>query len=427
MTIIMILFLLGICAACFAAPISSSVRKRSSKVWGDLQADGLRSIIREDERYLSFPALACLKNGDVLLAFRDGRNCFRDYPEELIDGVYQSHFDWQSEPRLMRSTDGGHTWEREKFPRSRKELDQDHARGIGYQDVGMTPLPDGRVVMVVFRWQFSHERPKVDPTTPVQEFEATPYQKYRYAHNLSPVYSVSDAEGRNWSPFKVIDVPDPDTGGMWGLTTRTGGVMLDETTVGWAFSVASQLGDKQLGTNYMLKYHLNADCWAFGATMAAGSHELPMEEPTIHRAPDGRLLGFHRCSPAGYMFANFSDDNGMTWSPPVRSDLWGFPYAALNLDNCDVLLAYGYRRGPFGMRLARLTDGRVETFDPADEFVLRDDGLNEDIGYPSLVVMPDQTILLAYYYMAQDDADKRTRYIVVEHLRMDSHVSQSLL
>lgn len=426
MTTILFIVALAGCAACFAVS-SMPVRKRPSGTWEGWRVEEPRSIVRVDERYFSFPALTCLNNGDVLLAFRDGRNCFRDYPDELIDGVYHSHYDWQSEPRLMRSTDGGRTWHWEKPPpRSQSEFEQDHANGIGYQDVGLTRLPDGRVVMTVFRWQFTHERPRVDPTVPVQRFEPTPFQRFQYAYNLPPVYSVSDVEGRRWSPFKVIDLPDPDTGGPWRLTTRNGGVMLDGATVGWPFSVATQTVDQAQSSSYMLKYHVRTDRWEFGSTIAAGSHELPMEEPLIHRASDGRLLGFYRCSPVGYTFANFSEDNGVTWSPPARTGIWGFPYAALNLDGGDVLLVYGYRRAPFGMRMAQLKDGRAETFDPADEFVLRDDGLNEDIGYPSLAVMPDRTVLLAYYYMTHNDPDRRTRYVVVDRLRTDRLASEAL-
>lgn len=375
--------------------------------------------IKSDERYLAFPALACLDNGDILMAFRSGRNCYRDFPEVLVNGTGHPHTDWCSEPWLARSTDGGRTWNIEEPPRSKAELEQDHARGIGYQDVGLTKLPDGRVMLVVFRWQYDNNPPPAGLATSVRENPPTLYEPFRYAYRLTPVYTICDPAGKTWTPFKPIDVRVPGTGEQWGLATRNGGVLLDQDTVGWPFycDEAGPGPQAKFGC-HLLKYRISTDTWTYGTRMDVGHDQEPMEEPLIHRRPDGALVAYYRLSSVGYMFSNVSHDNGETWSNAMQTKLWGYPFAALTVNGRDVLLAYGYRREPFGIRMALLAGGDVQAFDPNNEVVVRDDGASDDLGYPTFCVISDQEALLAYYYASKEDWDP-TRYIAVQQITLN--------
>lgn len=384
------------------------------------------AIIRSSEHYYAFPSLVTLDNGDLLLAFRSGRSCYRDFPEALDLGYHHPHTDYCSEPWLARSTDNGVTWALEPTPRSRREMDRDHADGIGYQDVGFTKLPDGRVMLSVFRWKYSNEAPPDDLASPVRQeallehrapnstYDYSRYQPYRYAYRIPPVYSICDVTGRNWAKFKEIDVPEPTTGKRWGLAARNGGVVLDDDALGMPFYCEPDSGTQEISGCHLLRYCISRDQWSYGNQMAAGSEELPMEEHMIHRAPDGRLLGFYRCTKAGYMFYNESHDNGESWSDLVRTNVWGHPFTALTVNDSDVLLAYGYRRPPFGIRMTLLTNGDVHSFDPEDEIVVRDDGRDDDTGYPTMCLTDDRMIVLAYYYMTKDDRGHQARYIAIE-------------
>lgn len=386
------------------------------------------ATLRRSDRYLSFPALVSLDNGDLLLAFRSGRNCYRDYPEALNLGCQHPHTDPRSQPWLARSTDGGRTWKFENPPCSPELMEQDHARGIAYQDVGFTRLPDGRVMLSVFRWKYSNEPPPADISFAPREenlaehgsprgevtYDYRRYQPFRYAWCITPVYSICDPVGRNWTPFKPIDVVDAESGKKWCLATRNGGVMLDEKSVAWPFYGGYDPASPRFSGCHWFKYDLIADRWSYGTQLAAGSEQVLMEEPLLHRHPDGRLIGFYRTSTPGYMFSNFSRDNGQTWSPARQTPAWGHPFAALTMDN-DILLAYGYRRDPMGIRMAILKDGDPHAFNPADEIIVRDDGVDDDIGYPTFCTAPDGTIVLAYYFRSTRDAEPE-RYIAVERL-----------
>lgn len=387
--------------------------------------------VRVAHRYLAFPAIASLDNGDLLLAFRSARNCYRDFPEALNGGLHHPHTDYCSEPWLARSTDGGVMWDLEDPPRSRDALDADHAQGIGYQDVGLTKLPDGRVMLSVFRWKYDHDRPPDDLATavrvdggngsraPTDTYDYSRYEPFRYAYILEPVYTIADADGRNWTPFRTIDVAEPTAGRRWGLASRNGGVLLDEDTVGWPFYCEPTPEAPASGGCHLLRYHITQDRWSYGSQMAAGSVALPMEEQLVHRAPDGRLIAFYRCTAVGYMFTNFSLDNGRTWSAATRTRLWGYPFAALTIAG-DVLLAYGYRRDPMGLRMCWLPGGEVGAFEPGREIIVRDDALDHDIGYPSMCRTDDGTIVLTYYFRSQTDTDTPTRYIEIERISPDS-------
>lgn len=378
------------------------------------------AVVKSEDRYISFPALTCLDNGDILLAFRSGRNCYRDFPEALCRGGHP-HTDWCSEPWLARSRDDGASWTIESSPRSRKELDADHAAGIGYQDVGFTKLPDGRAMLSVFRWRYANDvllnmstsvREAMRSKAPGDAYDYSRWEPFRYAQMILPVYFICDRAGKNWTPMKPIDVPEPGTGRQWAVGTRNGGVLLDDDTVGWPFYFGERPQQANSGC-HLLKYSIAKDQWAYGTVIAPSFRGIGMEEPLLHRHPDGSLLGFYRRSPVGHMFFNSSHDNGITWSQPMQTAVWGHPFSALTLANNDILLAYGYRRQPFGIRMARLAGGDVNTFDPQSEIIVRDDAPDDDIGYPSLCCTKDGTILLAYYFRSRADANP-IRYVAVE-------------
>lgn len=378
--------------------------------------------IRRDDRYISFPALATLDNGDLLLAYRSGRNCYRDFPEALNNGPNHPHTDRCAEPWLARSTDGGRTWTPEPLLRSQELLDEDHERGIGYQDVGFTKLPDGRVMLSIFRWQYSNDPPPPSLCTPVRDepvigrsphdYDYSRYQPFDYAYLLTPTYTICDAGGRNWTSLKSIDVKAPVTGQDWGIATRNGGVMLDDDTVGWPFYSQFDAVIPERSCCHMVCYHMGEDRWSYGSQMARGWSDNPMEEPLMHRTPDGKLLGLYRSTTEGYAYYNVSEDNGRTWSAVQKSHLWGYPFAALNIGS-DMLLAYGYRRDPMGIRMSILKNGNLELFDADDEIVVRNDALDDDSGYPTLCHGTDGAIVLAYYFRSVNDTDPLTRYVAV--------------
>ncbi|MEX0325152.1 MAG: hypothetical protein AB3N33_03590, partial [Puniceicoccaceae bacterium] len=60
-----------------------------------------------------------------------------------------------------------------------------------------------------------------------------------------------------------------------------------------------------------------------------------------------------------------------------------------------ILCSYGHRRPPFGQRAAISEDGI--TWRKEDEFILRDDAPNKDLGYTVSIELEPGRILTVYY------------------------------
>jgi hypothetical protein len=133
---------------------------------------------------------------------------------------------------------------------------------------------------------------------------------------------------------------------------------------------------------------------------------VSLQEPSLLGTPSGTLVAF--CRTAGLddrLVTVRSQDGGRTWSPLRVQALRGHPAHPLRLRDGRVLLSYGYRHPPFGIR-ARLLDPEAESIDDAEELVVRDDGAGTDLGYPWAVELPDGDVLVTYYWC--DDQDLRT-------------------
>ena len=111
-----------------------------------------------------------------------------------------------------------------------------------------------------------------------------------------------------------------------------------------------------------------------------------------------------------------SEDDGKTFGPVQEiQNCWGSnPFHALQLKSGNILLSYGYRREPYGMRV-RLCNSELTNISEAEELVLRDDGLGEDLGYPNAIQLDNGDILVSYYIAGQDTI----RTIDVTRIRED--------
>ena len=130
-------------------------------------------------------------------------------------------------------------------------------------------------------------------------------------------------------------------------------------------------------------------------------------ETVVHETASGALVAFVRTD--GNLVTARSTDGGKTWSKPERHRLWGYPYTTVRMPSGRVLLAYGYRKEPYGIR-ARLIDAECTRIDEAEELVLRDDGGRSDLGYPEGALLRDGTALVAYYFNHKSDGGNQ-RYV----------------
>lgn len=139
----------------------------------------------------------------------------------------------------------------------------------------------------------------------------------------------------------------------------------------------------------------------------------------VHPEPEGREFGIMpssvRLSKTSilttvryrqFIEAYRSDDNAKTWQHVVRavpSTGTGNPPSLVKLKDGRLVVTYGYRAAPFGMR-ARISKDEGKTWD--DEVVLRADGGAWDLGYPRTVVRPDGQLVTIYYYNTAAESER---------------------
>ncbi|MGE4232551.1 MAG: sialidase family protein [Bacteriovoracia bacterium] len=110
----------------------------------------------------------------------------------------------------------------------------------------------------------------------------------------------------------------------------------------------------------------------------------------------------------GSFYKAHSINWGMSFSEPQQLPIFGQPGHLLKIDEQTVLLTYGYRKKPYGIR-ACISFDRGHTWSLENEIILRDDGYLWDLGYPMTIKMSNGRFLTAYYF----NDDSLTRFISV--------------
>ena len=98
-----------------------------------------------------------------------------------------------------------------------------------------------------------------------------------------------------------------------------------------------------------------------------------------------------------------SRDGGQTWAPVEPLGFHGSPPHLLRHSSGAIACVYGYRLPPYGQRAMVSRDGG-ETW--VVDLILRDDGPDSDLGYPSSVELGDGSLLTVYYQKAGSPADQ---------------------
>ena len=132
-----------------------------------------------------------------------------------------------------------------------------------------------------------------------------------------------------------------------------------------------------------------------------------MQEPAPAQNRDGTIVCLMRTTNAeDHLYTVRSTDDGKTWSVPERTPLVGHPADFQSLPDGRMLAVYGYRHDPgFGVRGCVSEDGGV-TWDRANEFVITDRGAHRDLGYPSVCLVDEEHLLVAYYMNGPDTKDR---------------------
>lgn len=379
---------------------------------------------RDDTMYYLGPSLAVLPDGDILMGLREAHARSRKL---------RGHVDPASRGVLLRSRDGGRTFGEKRV------VDDETIRFSSSQDTTLTVLSDGSLLAGIYSWGIA----------PVPTGVALDkiHTGRRVVGPRKPFIGIfegmwtrhSTDQGRTWTDRRPVDVAGlPPFGGRAQVVELDDGTLLMQVN-----DLSRTVGrPRDWALVFCLRSTDGGVTWREPTSVAEGS-ELAVHflEPSLVRLRSGRLISMLRTrgegpeadervrqeggdvgtlySHYGHVFQCISDDNGRTWSEPVQTPMWGFPAHVLELSDGRLLCAYGYRRPPFGVRATLSHDGG-ETWDIANEIVVRDDGGTSDLGYPVSIELPDGRVLMAYYFNQEtpDDPESITRYIAGTFLNL---------
>ncbi len=144
--------------------------------------------------------------------------------------------------------------------------------------------------------------------------------------------------------------------------------------------------------------------WAHLSTVAR-DHHVVFKEASLIETPKRDLVAFIRTANLDdHRVIARSRDRGRTLEPRQGMGIAGHPYYVLSLPHRSVLLVYGYRHPPYGIRARRL-DAECRAL--GTEIDRREDGGSADLGYPWACAVGESRFLVVYYVKA----DNGTRHI----------------
>ncbi len=346
-------------------------------------------VIYSDARFYSaFPSVVQRPDGELLVAFRRA-------PERRYLGEPSSnHTDPNSYLVLVRSCDNGGTWTTEP------ELIFAHPFG-GSQDPCMTQLRDGTIGCSSYGWALlrGDAAAQIPDTLRHGDFVFMGGYLLRSTDGgdswQGPILPPPVSESVTHTVFKT-PCPAYNRGPM--CESRNG-------TLYWAVASQARLQPR------LTEVHLMASTdggltWDY-RTPVARDDAVSFNETALYETSGGDLLAFMRTADFNdHTVMARSTDGGNSFEPWIDTGFQGHPHCAAPLPDGRILLVYGYRHAPYGIR-ARVLDAEGREIESSEEIILRDDGGNSDLGYPWVTAMADGNYLVAYYF----NQENGTRHI----------------
>ena len=340
-------------------------------------------IIYEDPQfYPAFPSVVKRPDGELMVAFRRAPN------RKVFGEKGNSHVDPNSYLVMVRSKDG-ESWT------STPDLIYAHPFG-GSQDPCLLQLRDGTLLCASYGWAFI----KPDGVENLKK----PVSHVGEATFLGGYLVRSTDGGKTWQgpiypPHITPEVINSPFGN--GLPAYNRGALYEAKSGRILWAVASC--DNEVVSKSSVHLLTSDDkglTWTYQCPIAV-DEKATFNETSVYETPKGDIVAFLRT-------ANFEDQACIARSTDGgKSFRWesmgfqGHPLNALRLPDNRVLLTYGYRHPPFGIRV-RVLNAECTDFATAEEFVLRDDGGNGDIGYTWPVQLDNKKVLVTYYFNKND-------------------------
>jgi sialidase-1 len=345
-------------------------------------------IYNDDRFYSAFPSLVTKRDGEVICAFRRA-------PERRVFGEGgSSHTDPNSYLVLVRSRDAAESWT--KNP----ELILAHPYG-GSQDPCLLQLRDGGLLCSSYGWARleSSAAAKFDASLRHGDFVF-----------MGGYLMRSDNGGLSWEgPILPPPLEVSVTKNVFGepCPAYNRGAMIEgsDGRIYWAVASQSRIRPR-LTEVHLLTSSDRGSTWQYSCPVAV-DEKVTFNETSLYETPKGDIVAFMRTADFDdHTCVARSNDGGKSFEKWIDVGWQGHPHFALRLRDDRVLLIYGYRHTPFGIR-ARVLDAECQNVREAPEIILRDDGGNGDIGYPWATTLPNGNVLVAYYF----NKENGTRHI----------------
>jgi len=328
----------------------------------------LKTISRDEKVYHAWPTLTRRKNGDLLVVFSGGR---------------EGHIDPFGRVDLIVSHDEGGTW---SWPRTILDGDLDE------RDAGVIETRSGALLVTTFssmtyasqlgaakgqgllddvakdRWMSAHSRLRADEAK----------------SELGQWMIRSTDGGRTWSTRYATIVNSPHG----PLQLADGRILYAGRELSGSRKRVGVVESTDDGSTWR---------WLADIPFANGHGYSNYHELHAVEASSGKIVVHIRYIKEGEpeeILQSDSKDGGRTWSVPVPIGVFGFPSHLSRLRDNRLLMTYGFRIKPTGVRV-RLSGDEGKTW--SDELVITSDGTSSDLGYPSTVQLDEKTFLTVWY------------------------------
>lgn len=321
-----------------------------------------------ERRYFGWPTVARLKNGKLAVGasgFRLAHRC--PFGKSVV--IY--------------SDDEGKTWTK-PFPVIDTVLDD--------RDAGLCPFGESGLICTSFNNTVHYQRTRSlrTPETDAYLDTITPEAEEKA---IGGGYRVSFDNGKTWGDILRTPIVAPHG----PVELKSGKILF----VGRVFPRNNCFEEKdkpyiravELSTDGTVKEigHIDGVCNADGS-------DINFCEPHTIETKTGKLICHLRAeTPIFSTFQSESYDGGKTWTkahPILSLDKGGAPAHLLQHSSGVIISAYGYRKGPYGVKIM-FSEDDGETWQTDN--VLFDDSPKADVGYPATVELCDGSLLTVYY------------------------------
>lgn len=345
-------------------------------------------IYQDPAYYSSFPSIIKRPNGEILLAFRRA-------PERKGFGEKgTSHVDPNSYLVAVRSKDG-ENWTKEP------DLIYAHTFG-GSQDPCLLQLKNGDILCASYGWAFLRPDGMANLKKPYFEAGGAIFLGGYLVRSTDgaktwqgPIYPPHIAPEININPLGD-PIPAYNRGALYeGKSGR----------IYWVVAASDSNSPKKT-SNHLIVSDDKGLTWKYQSVVAIDD-KASFNEASAYETPKGDVVAFLRTAGMDDQACIArSTDGGKSFGKWQSMGFQGHPMQAMRLPDNRVLLVYGYRHKPYGIR-ARILNAECTDYATAPELVLREDGGSTDIGYPWSVQLDKNRVLVTYYY----NLDNGTRHI----------------